>query len=285
MSDPRPDGARSALLFSLMGVSISVATFGFSLAMALRGSDVHLFPVESTSIYRINATSRTGERTPARDRIVVSIRTDFANTAGAEYPDSVVDQSIELNVDGERFACFAEVGPARVIVGAGPPPSATPGAPVAAAAAPCEQGLCITLEDGSRLIVDPNQSTRHSLEPGRITSLNSVFDQRAVTATHYCAQIIEQSGLERPSALAFATRPEGELPEDWVRRVEMIYRARTLQDGTFVANCVMELTTGHLDKFSQDGWGVFECTQASEPVRSEPWWRRLLTRVGLASPA
>lgn len=267
----RAGGASLALIISIMSGLVSVSTFGFGLVNEVRGSSIHLFPIETVSVYRVPFVGRDGAPDPASDRVGISFRTEFANTAGANYPDSIVSQRVEVDVDGEPFACFADRGESRVI-----PAPLQAELTSNASQTDCGNDLCIALQDRSLVRVATDGPLRQTLEPGAIASNNRYFDARGIAPTHACAtRIAENQALRRPLV---GTLLEGAPAADnttWVRTITIQYYVETLQDGSFTASCVVRVNAGQIDKLRSEGWANLGCDEGPAPthVRRTFWGR------------
>lgn len=269
-------GASLALVISILSGIVSVFSFGFSLANDVRGSDVHLFPLESVLLYHVPHPASAD-----RDWLGVSVRTEFANTAGSNYPDSIVSERLEISVDGAPYACLASRGlyqTLRAPKAEGREVILPPAPPAAPESPECDADLCVVMNSGWVLSIATNVSARQTLRPGEIASTNSYYDHRAVSETHACAQLSEQRGLaDRPNPqvlLAGIT----EADEGATRAISLTYHVQTLHDGAFTATCEIEATAPQLQKFRQDGWISLGCARAPEPVHERPAsWRRLFS--------
>lgn len=294
MSDIEPKRVRAgngetaamlALVLSILSGIVSISSFGFGLAIAARGSDVHLFPFQTATFYRVPFISRTGEPDPERDLLGVVVRAEFANTAGPDYPDSLVSQRMEIDVDGAHFACFADHGDIRVFepsLQAGPEARATQAA-AALRSDMCAENSCRQLADHTVLAVADDVPLRLTLRPGEITSTERFFDGRAVAHTHACYRIVAERNLQRnPSPSALMRDVPDRSNQEWSRLITVTYHAETLNDGAFTAACAIRATAGQLLKFSEDGQATFPCEEAPEP-RHDPsgLWDTLMARLGL----
>lgn len=287
--EPKRTGAEAmatlALVFSILSGIVSLASFGFGLAIAARGSDVHLFPLQTVTLYRVPFVSRTGEADPSRDLLAAVLRAEFANTAGPDYPDSLVSQRLEIDVDGAPFACFADRGDIRVFT---PSMQTGPQARAAQAAAAlggelCAENSCRELADHTVLAIADDVPLRMTLRPGEITSMERFFDGRAVANAHECHRLIAERNLQRtPAASALLSDVPGRENQEWSRTIVVTYHADTLNDGAFTATCPIRATSGQLIKLGEDGQATFACDEA-RPPRHDPsgLWDTLMARVGL----
>jgi hypothetical protein len=265
-------GATLALIISVMSGLVSVSTFGFGFVNEVRGSNVHLFPVELVSFYKVPFVGRDGVPNPELDRLGISFRTEFANTAGSSYPDSIVAQHVEVDVDGQPFACFADRGEVRVI--AAPLQS---GLSSASTGTDCGNDLCIALQDRSLLRVATDGPLRQALPPGAITSNNRYFDARGIVSTHACAEIIQgNEALCRPLAAGLLQDAPAPDNQAWTRTITVRYHVETLQDGSFTATCAVQANAGQIDKFRTDGWVNLGCDEAQTPSHARrTFWGRI----------
>ncbi len=157
-----------ALGISILSGCVSVAAFMIGLGAALRGSNVTLFPVDAVTFYRL----------PENGRIAVSMRTEFANTAGSDYPDAITDQWVTIAVNGSPFACLGQRGDAVLLgeaVGA-----ATQQSEQARIDQSCTQGSCLAINRRMTLLVR-DTPIRRALSAGQVTSAEQYFDTSVIT--------------------------------------------------------------------------------------------------------
>lgn len=263
MDAPKASAASLAIVISIMSGLVSISAFTIGLVGAMRGSEVTLFPFDAVSFYRL----------PERGRLAISLRTEFANTAGSDYPDVLAQQWVTISEDGAPFACFGQGGDALLIeaplqAAAATQAQAASTAPVAQAP-PCSSGSrCYAIAPDANLeLIDT--PVRRSLPSGQITSAEQYFDARSITPTHPCAAAFRTLG--RPTVAQLTAT-------DRARHLVVEYHAQTLGDGAFTARCDINLQTGQLNKLSAEGRSTFACaTTAIQRQR-----RSFLSVLGLS---
>ena len=229
-----------ALGISILSGCVSVAAFAIGLGAAMRGSDVTLFPVDAVTFYRM----------PGNGRLAISMRTEFANTAGSDYPDAITDQWVTIAVNNAPFACFGQRGDAILL--SEPIGVVARQSEQARIEQSCAQGSCRAISPQMTLLIR-DTPIRRALPAGQVTSAEQFFDESVITPTHACASAAGRLG--RPTVAQFiAAAP---------RDVRVEYHINTLDDGGSLAQCAIRLDENFWSKLGREGYATFACVSAS----------------------
>ncbi len=244
--EPNPE-ARGALplIIAFASAAVAVTTFVLSQLDVWRGSEVQLFPLETISFYRNPETSAGGR---PLDRLGVSVRPEFTNTAGADFPDAITGEHVEISLDGRHLACFGSRGVAHLLTVDAP---LTPAHRAERAhSSVCEDNTCYMMDDGAMLVVQ-DSARRRTIRPGEITSEELYFDARGVGPTDVCYT----NPLQRPIVSQFVA------PSSRDRVVLITYYVETLKDGPFSTWCRLSLNDDELSKLDRYGHATYACVE------------------------